>query len=61
MESPSNRGDKVPTKHFLSLNETSSTKNELYCIEFFSKRNPTKPSNKPDYCQGYCLFSTKSW
>lgn len=35
----------------------------MSCIELSCspKETPQKPPNKPDYCQGYCLFSTNWW
>ena len=37
MESPNNRGDRVPTRHFLPPNEISRPGNGLHLIELLAK------------------------
>jgi len=44
MESPTGRGDKAPTRHLSSSNNTFNERNELHLIELLAKRVPWKPS-----------------
>ena len=47
MVSPNNRGDRAPTGHLLSLNETLNSSDGLHLIVFLSKETPRKPLKQP--------------
>lgn len=55
MASPNNRGDNVPTRHFIPPSKTCSDRNGLYLVESLAKGAPWKPLNIACYCHGYSL------
>lgn len=52
MQSPNNKGDRVPTGHLLLQNEAPNTRNGLYLIEVKKvKKVPQEYPNNTGYCQ----------
>lgn len=53
MDSPNNRGDNTPIRHFMPQSKTSSARNRFYLVEVLTKGAP----NITGYCQAYWLLS----
>lgn len=58
MESPDNRRDNAPSRHFMPPSQTPSARNGLQLVEWLSKGALRKQPHITGYCQGYRLSFT---